>query len=158
MFFLDPKPCFGRRALVILGFDGLDPRRVESLIAQGRLPHMAALGAAGHRGPLATTNPPQSPVAWATFATGAPPGSHGIFDFVQRDAATYLPRVATTRLHHAVLEQNHLTAPWVDNLRQGEAFWDVIARTGVPVRTLSVPYAYPPQPNGARALGRPRHP
>ncbi len=91
-------------------------------------------------------------MAWATFATGTPPGEHGIFDFVQRDAATYLPRVATTRVHHAVLEQNQLTAPWVDNLRQGEAFWDVIARAKVAVRTLSVPYAYPPRLDGARAL------
>src|SRR5688500_12004836 len=71
--------------LVILGFDGVDPRRVDALVRAGRLPHLATLGQAGYRGPLRSTNPPQSPVAWATFATGAHAGHHGIFDFVGRN-------------------------------------------------------------------------
>ena len=32
----------------------------------------------------ATSIPPQSPVAWASFINGAGPGSHGIFDFIHR--------------------------------------------------------------------------
>ena len=34
---------------------------------------------------LGTSNPPQSPVAWANFINGAGPGTHGIFDFIHRD-------------------------------------------------------------------------
>ena len=45
----------------------------------------------GHYQPMATTNPAQSPVAWASFATGLNPGAHGIFDFLSRNAQTYGP-------------------------------------------------------------------
>src|SRR5687768_14421312 len=73
-----PQAASGTRPrLVILGFDGVDPRHVEALVQAGKLPHIARLGAQGSRGSLATTNPPQSPVAWAAFATGLPPGEHG---------------------------------------------------------------------------------
>ena len=138
--------------LLILGFDGVDPRRVETLIQAGRLPNVARLGAQGHRGPLATTNPPQSPVAWAAFATGARAGEHGIFDFVRRDAASYLPAVATTQITQARLQDNLLQPASATNLRRGAAFWDVIARGGVATRSITVPYAFPPPPDGARSL------
>ena len=138
--------------MVILGFDGVDPRRVEALVQAGRLPHVAKLGAQGHRGPLATTNPPQSPVAWAAFATGARPGDHGIFDFVRRDAATYLPGVATTAVQQARVQGEVVQPAFASNLRRGAAFWDVIARGGVAARSITVPYAFPPPPDGARSL------
>ena len=82
----DAKLKHGRT--VVLGFDGLDPELVEAWVADGTLPHFAALKARGSYQRLATTNPPQSPVAWASFATGRNPGEHGIFDFLTRDAAT----------------------------------------------------------------------
>lgn len=138
--------------LVILGFDGVDPRRVETLVQGGRLPHVAQLGAKGHRGPLGTTNPPQSPVAWAAFATGARAGDHGIFDFVRRDAASYLPKVATTQVQQAGVHDDVVQPATATNLRRGAAFWDVIARGGVAARSITVPYAFPPPPDGARSL------
>ena len=138
--------------LVILGFDGVDPRRLAALLARGQLPAVRALAARGHLGPLATTNPPQSPVAWAAFATGQGAGQHGIFDFVARRADTYMPQVATTRLTHASQMGDVVTPARAENLRQGAAFWDVLARAGVSSRSITVPYAYPPPLDGAIAL------
>src|SRR5688572_19649502 len=80
----------GRR-VVVLGIDGLDYHLVRDLIDHGRLPHLARLGDGGRFTPLATTTPPQSPVAWSTFITGLDPGEHGLFDFIHRQPATIEP-------------------------------------------------------------------
>jgi predicted AlkP superfamily phosphohydrolase/phosphomutase len=146
-----PAKAAGPR-LVILGFDGVDPRRVDALVARGELQHLAGLGGRGYRGPLATTNPPQSPTAWSAFATGLGAGRHGVFDFVGRDVRTYFPEIATNRYTHAEVNGGAVTPASAENLRTGDAFWDVIARAGIPVRTFNVPYAYPPPADGARSL------
>lgn len=146
-----PPKAKGPR-IVILGFDGVDPRRVDRMVKGGKLPHIAALAKTGHRGPLATTNPPQSPVAWSAFATGLPAGEHGIFDFINRDPKTYMPKVATTRITHASVDGKTVTPAEAENLRHGPSFWDVIARGGVSVRTHTVPYSYPPPADGAKSL------
>ncbi len=138
--------------MVILGFDGVDPRRLDTLVAAGKLPNVEALGAEGHRGSLRSTNPPQSPVAWAAFASGLPTGEHGIFDFIGRDPRTYVPKIATTRVTHASINGKQVMPAEAENLRRGDAFWDVIARGGVAVRTHTVPYSFPPPPGGARSL------
>src|SRR5436305_1391567 len=82
---------------IILGLDGLDPTIVGGLLDTGDLPHLARLLARGGYSPVATTCPAQTPVAWSTVATGLNPGGHGIFDFVDRDPATYVLRSAFTR-------------------------------------------------------------
>ena len=92
-----PAPDRGLPKVVILGFDGVDPRFLSRYMKEGRLPNLARLAKQGVYQPLVSTNPPQSPVAWSTFATGLNPGKHGIYDFVKRDPATYLPAVATSR-------------------------------------------------------------
>jgi predicted AlkP superfamily phosphohydrolase/phosphomutase len=138
--------------LVVLGFDGVDPRRVDALVGKGRLPNLTALGARGYRGALRSTNPPQSPVAWATFATGTQAGTHGIYDFVGRNPATYFPEIATTRVRHAEVSGGEVAPAEAENLRKGDAFWDVIAREGIRARALRVPYNYPLPANGAKAL------
>ncbi len=142
----------GKARFVILGFDGVDPRRVDALVAAGKLPHLAALRTSGYLGPLQSTNPPQSPVAWATFATGMAPGEHGIFDFVGRSPRTYFPEIATTRVRHAEVHDGEVTPAEAENLRHGSAFWDVIAKSGVPTRALWVPYNYPLPADGATAF------
>lgn len=76
----------GRGRLIVLGFDGVDPRWLDRWVAEGQLPTMKRLvqahGGRAYR-PLTSTIPPQSPVAWASFATGTNPGEHGIFDFIR---------------------------------------------------------------------------
>jgi predicted AlkP superfamily phosphohydrolase/phosphomutase len=80
--------------VVILGFDGADAALVERYMAEGRLPHLKALRDQGFYAPLRPTNPPQTPVSWATFTTGLNPGRTEIFDFLRRTEGTYLPEFA----------------------------------------------------------------
>ncbi len=82
--------------VVALGFDALDPRLVRTWMDQGLLPHFKALAAEGGFSALRTTIPCQSPVAWRSFATGANPGRHGVFDFLAREPGSYLPTMALT--------------------------------------------------------------
>ena len=80
--------------VVILGFDGADAGLVEEFMAAGRLPNLARLRAEGIYSPLRSTNPPQTPVSWAAFATGLNPGRTEIFDFLRRTEGTYFPDFA----------------------------------------------------------------
>src|SRR3954468_7376194 len=110
--------------LIMLGFDGVDPRWLERWMKGGKLPTLAKLTAAldGHAYQhLHSTNPPQSPVAWTSFAAGTPPGEHGIYDFIARTldangAIPILPKVATTSF-----EVQPDGPPVARNLRTGQA-------------------------------------
>lgn len=80
--------------VVVLGFDGADPSLVRKYMDEGRLPNLKKLAAEGSFRELTVTNPPQTPVSWAAFITGANPGKNHIFDFLIRDPKTYKPRFA----------------------------------------------------------------
>lgn len=80
--------------VVVLGFDGADAGLVERYIGEGRLPNLARLRAEGFYARLRSTNPPQTPVSWASFSTGLNPGRTEIFDFLRRTEGTYLPEFA----------------------------------------------------------------
>ena len=86
----EPKPS----RVVVLAFDGVDAGLVETMIAAGRLPNLAALRARGGFSPLTPPVPPQTPVSWTSFATGLDPGQHQIFDFLKRDPANMTPTFA----------------------------------------------------------------
>jgi len=64
--------------LLLIGIDGADPRFVDRLIAEGKLPHIAALRDSGVSGRLATLIPTSSPLIWTTMVTGRPPQVHGV--------------------------------------------------------------------------------
>ncbi len=93
-----PSRALGKKVIVI-GVDGMDPRLSKSMMDEGLLPNLAKLDAAGGFSPLATSIPPQSPVAWANFINGAGPGSHGIFDFVHRRPEEQVCAVFFRRRH-----------------------------------------------------------
>ncbi|MXW70714.1 MAG: hypothetical protein F4Z74_04575 [Acidobacteria bacterium] len=83
--------------VVVLGFDGADPDTIDAMIAAGELPNLRRLGERGTLAPLQTTKPSESPVAWATFATGMNPGRTGIFDFLEVREGSYVPQIALVR-------------------------------------------------------------
>jgi hypothetical protein len=83
-----PESQFEHR-VVILGFDGLSPEIVEPMMGAGKLENFRKLSQEGSYRRLATTNPPQSPVAWSGFATGKNPGKHGVYDFITREVSEY---------------------------------------------------------------------
>ena len=73
------------KKVIVLGVDGMDPRLCSELMNAKELPALAKMCKSGSFRPLGTSIPPQSPVAWANFITGAGPGAHGIFDFIHRN-------------------------------------------------------------------------
>ena len=80
--------------VVVLGFDGADHALVEKMIAEGKLPNLAALAKKGGFSKLLPTIPAQTPVSWSTFSTGLSPGRTMIFDFLKRNPKTYRPEFA----------------------------------------------------------------
>ena len=145
------------KKVIVIGVDGMDPAFVERHWAD--LPNLARLRERGGYSHLATTDPPQSPVAWSTFITGLDPGQHGIFDFVHRDPATLEPYLSLDRtigprfaLHLGPWELP-LSRSRVVSLRKGRAFWEYLADRGVPVTIVRIPANYPPANAGHELAG-----
>ena len=57
--------------VIVIGFDGMDPVLTEQMMDAGQLPALDALRKKNGYRRLGTSNPPQSPVAWANFINGA---------------------------------------------------------------------------------------
>ena len=137
---------------IVLGFDGMDPKLAERWMAEGILPNFSKLRDLGHFQPLDTTNPAQSPVAWATFATGLNPGAHGIFDFLHRNPETYGPEYSITTVEppESVIGafgwQLPLDEGSTRTQRSGTAFWTTAERQGHKASVLRVPATYPADP------------
>ena len=158
--------CSGRRAsetfhqkLVILGFDGLDPDLVRKWMDEGKLPNMQKLAAQGALRRLGTTHSPESPTAWASFATGVNAGKHNIYDFLVRDTSTYLPDLAMVHREPPRFLLNYfpIAAPQLTSTRGGTSFWVAAGRAGVRASILTVPVTFPPEevPNGELLSGLP---
>ena len=136
------------RRVVVVGLDGFDPKLVAPLLAAGSLPNLARLRSEGGFAPLQTTHPAQTPVAWSTFATGANPGRHGIFDFVRRDPLTYLPDLSLNRFERKAA----YLPPRAVNLRRGTPVWEVLSAAGIPSCILRCPCTFPPDGIRGRML------
>ncbi len=153
------RVLFGRRALargrfkriVVLGLDGLDYSLTERFLAEGKLPHLDALRRQGSFGPLGTTLPPISPVAWSSFQTGTNPGKHNIFDFLAPDPNTYAPRLSSVDIRppRRMLRFGKFQFPLgkadVRLLRKSRPFWNVLGDHGIPSSILRVPITFPPE-------------
>jgi predicted AlkP superfamily phosphohydrolase/phosphomutase len=153
-----PRHTPAGQRVVVLGIDGLDYHLVRDLVAQGRLPNLARLGAAGQFTPLATSTPPLSPVAWSTFLTGLDPGEHGIFDFIHRHPETIESFLSTSRTvpPSRMLTfgrwQFPLAAGRVELLRHGTPFWEVLEQRGVETTIVRMPANFPPSGTATREL------
>jgi predicted AlkP superfamily phosphohydrolase/phosphomutase len=148
-----------KQKLVVLGFDGMDPDLVERWVAQGKLPHFARMMKEGGLYRLDTTVSPESPTAWASFATGVNPGKHNIYDFLVRDLANYMPDLGMVRREPARFLFNYIPIrrPKVLSIRGGTSFWVTAGRAGVRSSVLTVPVTFPPEevPNGEMLAGLP---
>ena len=151
----------GHPKVIVIGFDGMDPVLCERLMDAGQLPHLDLLRKAGGYRRLGTSIPPQSPVAWATFITGANPGVHGIFDFIHRDPARqcfpYYSAAETVegeggwevgehKMPLTFWPFNH-RAPETLLRRGGTPFWDYLDKAGIPIWLYDIPANYPPSPS-----------
>lgn len=154
-------PTTKGKRIIVIGFDGMDPRLCEEMMNSGRLPNLARLRKQGGYTNLGTSIPPQSPVAWANFINGSGPGSHGIFDFIHRDPEKQVApffAVAETVAGQGYFEIddhkiqldfwpfNHKPAHTVLK-RQGVPFWDYLDKAGIESTFYDLPSNYPPSPS-----------
>lgn len=151
---------FHRPAVIVLGFDGMDPNLLDAGIAAGRLPHFAKLASEGDYARFGTSLPPESPVAWANFITGLDSGGHGVVDFVQRHATPNGPS-----LYLATAETEGpsdffplfgyripLSPGGTKNLVKGKYLWARLVEAGVPCSVVRIPDNFPPVETGARSF------
>ncbi len=139
-----PKP-----KVMVLGIDGMDVSLTRRFLHEGMLPNIKRLLKNGTLMPMQTSTPPQSPVAWSNVITGAPPGVHGIYDFIHRRAETMEPYLSTSevappkRVLHLGNHKIPLSAGETRLLRQGEAFWDPLGKKGIPTTIFKMPANFP---------------
>lgn len=145
------------KKLVIIGMDGLDPEILSRLMTAGALPHFKALADEGGFQKLATSNPPQSPVAWSDFISGHNPGHHDVFDFIGRNPSSYMPEIGMTETKKAEKKSLKdlfagLAGPSVKTRRKGPTFWGVLSDNGIPSTILRCPVTFPAEPLDGRLL------
>jgi predicted AlkP superfamily phosphohydrolase/phosphomutase len=140
----------GDHRLIVLGIDGMDPQLLTRFMQEGKMPNFARLAKEGSFRQLTTSIPPQSPVAWSNMMTGMNAGGHGIFDFIHRDPKTLDLYFSASRVappKHAL----HLGS-WViplgggtaEQLRRGEAFWQILDEHHIPNSVFRIPSNFPP--------------
>ncbi len=114
--------------LLIVGWDGADWSLLKPLVAQGKLPHLAALMAHGTAAALRSTLPPITAPAWTSFATGLHPGHHGLLSWQYPLDAAY-------------------QRPWADSSAAGRArLWDRLGQAGLRTGVIGLPLTYPALP------------
>lgn len=99
----------GKGRVIVLGLDGLDPRAVDLLMSEGKLPHFARLRQDGAYARLLSSKPLLSPVVWTTIATGKTPEQHGIGHFV------------------AIDEKTGEQLPVTSEMRRARALWNILS-------------------------------
>jgi predicted AlkP superfamily phosphohydrolase/phosphomutase len=138
------------KRLIVVGFDGQDPKLTDRLIGEGKLPNFKRLAEMGCYHRLRTSIPSVSPVAWSCFSTGTNPGRHNIFDFLDRDPRTYLPRLSSTHIGSVdrFLKLGPfripLAKPELRLLRKSKPFWTVLGEHNIWSTVLRVPITFPP--------------
>lgn len=126
---------------VILGFDSFDPGRFERLHQAGKMPNLAKYANSKGYSRLEVCSPPQTEVSWTSIATGVDPGSHGVFDFVHRDPATYIPYVSLLPTKHSLVGEQFLP-PYTTRTLFQEA-----AEMGYPAIAMWWPALFPARPD-----------
>lgn len=125
----------GKR-VVLIGLDGTPYTLVRQFIEDRTMPRMAELVRRGALLQMDTSIPDISSVAWTSFMTGANPGRHGIYGFLDLQPNSYKIYFPNSR---------HI---------QCETLWDVLGRAGRRSIVLNVPSTYPARPlNGILVSG-----
>jgi hypothetical protein len=134
----DPGAPNRRRRILLVGFDGLDPVTLQTLMARGEMPTFSGLRHDGTFARSKTLSPTASPIIWSTIATGKQPEKHGIFGFVnhtfpglERPIARYPEGVGYQRMTslYTSLGLSRPIPPSRDQLTTN-AIWDVVSATG----------------------------
>ncbi|SFR34574.1 alkaline phosphatase family protein [Halorubrum sodomense] len=110
---------------LVIGLDGGEWDVISPLIADGRLPNLARLKEQGVSGPLESTIPPVSPLAWNSIQTGTNPGKHGVYDFSWFDEDYRRRSINSTD-------------------RKATPFWKVMNDHNTSTGLFKIPFTYPP--------------
>jgi predicted AlkP superfamily phosphohydrolase/phosphomutase len=121
-------PESGGPRVVLIGVDGLDWGRVDSMIDAGRLPNIALLRQRGASGVLRSIPPFRSPSIWTSMATGKTEEKHGISGFLVGQGQT---KEAT---------------PTSGNMRRVRAFWEIMSAAGRSVGVVAWLVTWPAEP------------
>ena len=138
---------------LILGFDSFDPAVFDEMAGQNQLPNLEKFSQQGGYSKLEVCSPPQTEVSWTSIATGADPGGHGIFDFVHRDPASYVPYVSILPMRKSAVGEQFVP-PYT-----AKTFFEEAADMGYPATALWWPAMFPARPalpvNTLPGLGTP---
>ena len=141
------------KRLIIIGFDGMDPKLAQRFMDEGRMPNLKALAGEGSFSPLSSSYPSMSPVAWSSFTTGVDASRHNIFDFITRDPCTYLPVLSSTEITVAEkalvkigkLELFKRPSSSIRLLRKGTPWWKTLGDKKIFSNIIRVPITFPPE-------------
>lgn len=114
----------------MLGLDGVPWPLLEEWAAAGDLPNFARVIEEGAAGPLQSTTPASTPLAWPSIATGVWPDQHGIYSF-----------------QHVTPEYTHEMYTRTD-IRQPQ-LWDICS----PAVVGNVPMTYPVEEIDGKMVG-----
>ena len=112
---------------MILSIDGVPYDLFGQLIDQGDMPNLASLVSQSGLRKMRSVQPTVSCVAWSSYMTGANPGKHGIYGFIDRRPGTFdlmFPNAST---------------------RTAEDLWSILSRADKRVFGMNVPTSYPPR-------------
>ena len=138
--------------VVILGFDGAGYQLARQFIDENRMKNCAKLEKSGTFAPLGSSNPAESPVAWASVNTGQNPGKTNIFGFIRRtfvygDDAKKPGRISLAigynRDAEADLPGGGGKMPVVLNDLRCPNFWDLLDQAGLESRVLQAACNFP---------------
>lgn len=137
------------RKMLIVGFDGMDPQVMAGLMKLGKLPNFSRFAEKGGLGRMLSTAPPESPTAWASFATGLDPAGHGVFGFLHRNPENYIPFSTSAPVGQGgkTIDVGAWRLPLTSGdsrlFRQGRPFWDYLAGEGLESTVVKMPSNYP---------------
>lgn len=123
--------------LLVIGLDGATFDLILPWVEAGKLPTFQHLLQTGAAAPLRSVVHPYTAQAWTTMVTGYNAGEHRIFDFWERDFATYGFKLLNA------------------SMRTKPAIWNYLSQRDIPVIVVNVPMSYPPEAvNGVMISGR----
>lgn len=130
-----------KNKVLIIGIDAFDPKLVRKLM--DKLPNFRLLETFKE---LQTTIPPETPVAWSAAATGLNPGGYGIFDFINRDLQTYLPKLNLVTEKPGIIKTEYSCA------MKGDPFWRILNKNNIKSTIIRWPVTFPAEKVNGKML------
>ncbi len=117
-----------KKQVCVIGLDGVPYSLVQTFVKDGTMPVMGDLVAEGHLHRMKVTLPEISAVSWTSFMTGAGPGEHGIYGFMDLKSTGKDLRFPSFR---------DVKVP---------TFWDRLGEKGKKCIVVNQPSTYPARP------------